>query len=155
MHGSAPDIAGKGVANPTALMLAAAMMLDHCRLHDPGRRACAARSMPPLNRRQIRTGDLGGRSTTAEFTRAIVARIGSGLIAAPPPMSEMQTVISIAASTSVYASGHSALRDMNLDIRKGEIFALLGPNGAGKTTLINIVCGIVTRDRGTGVRRRA
>ena len=47
-----------------------------------------------------------------------------------------------------YASGFEALRAINLDIRKGEIFALLGPNGAGKTTLINIVCGIVNPTSG-------
>jgi ABC-2 type transport system ATP-binding protein len=48
-----------------------------------------------------------------------------------------------------YASGHEALKHVDLDIRRGEIFALLGPNGAGKTTLINIVCGIVTASGGT------
>ena len=55
----------------------------------------------------------------------------------------MQPVISIRQLTKTYASGHPALQAINLDIRKGEIFALLGPNGAGKTTLISIVCGIV------------
>ena len=48
--------------------------------------------------------------------------------------------------TKTYASGLQALKSIDLEIRKGEIFALLGPNGAGKTTLISIVCGIVTRD---------
>ena len=48
-----------------------------------------------------------------------------------------------------YASGFRALRDINLDIRRGEIFALLGPNGAGKTTLISIVCGITNATSGT------
>src|SRR4030095_7285178 len=43
-----------------------------------------------------------------------------------------------------------ALKNINLDIRRGEIFALLGPNGAGKTTLIGIVCGIVNASSGTG-----
>src|SRR5256885_1044384 len=55
----------------------------------------------------------------------------------------MQPVISILNRSKTYASGFSALKDINLDIRRGEIFALLGPNGAGKTTLISIVCGIV------------
>jgi ABC-2 type transport system ATP-binding protein len=61
----------------------------------------------------------------------------------------MVPVISISKLTKTYASGLAALKDIDLDIRKGEIFALLGPNGAGKTTLINIVCGIVTASSGT------
>src|SRR6266850_1077056 len=61
----------------------------------------------------------------------------------------MPPVISISHLTKTYASGLQALRNVNLEIRKGEIFALLGPNGAGKTTLINIVCGIVTPTLGT------
>ena len=61
----------------------------------------------------------------------------------------MAPVISIQQLSKTYASGHSALRNINLDIRKGEIFALLGPNGAGKTTLISIVCGIVNPGSGT------
>ena len=60
-------------------------------------------------------------------------------------------VISIANVSKTYASGFQALRNVDLDIRRGEIFALLGPNGAGKTTLINIVCGIVTGSSGTVV----
>ena len=61
----------------------------------------------------------------------------------------MKPIISISNLTKTYASGLKALKSVNLDIRKGEIFALLGPNGAGKTTLINIVCGIVTPTSGT------
>ena len=60
----------------------------------------------------------------------------------------MPPVISISNLTKTYASGFHALKRINLEIRKGEIFALLGPNGAGKTTLINIVCGIVTPSAG-------
>ena len=60
----------------------------------------------------------------------------------------MSSVISISNLTKTYASGLQALKNINLEIRKGEIFALLGPNGAGKTTLINIVCGIVTATAG-------
>src|SRR4051794_4640118 len=60
----------------------------------------------------------------------------------------MTPVVSIANLTKTYASGAPALKSINLEIRKGEIFALLGPNGAGKTTLINIVCGIVTPTSG-------
>ncbi|MEO5573867.1 MAG: ABC transporter ATP-binding protein [Gammaproteobacteria bacterium] len=61
----------------------------------------------------------------------------------------MPPIISISNLTKTYASGFHALKSVNLDIRKGEIFALLGPNGAGKTTLISIVCGIVTPTAGT------
>jgi ABC-2 type transport system ATP-binding protein len=61
----------------------------------------------------------------------------------------MPPVISISNVTKSYASGFQALKLINLEIDKGEIFALLGPNGAGKTTLINIVCGIVTASGGT------
>jgi len=60
----------------------------------------------------------------------------------------MSTIISIENVSKSYASGVHALQPVNLEIRKGEIFALLGPNGAGKTTLINIVCGIVTATTG-------
>jgi ABC-2 type transport system ATP-binding protein len=61
----------------------------------------------------------------------------------------MNPVISIRDVVKTYASGFQALKRVNLDIDKGEIFALLGPNGAGKTTLINIICGIVTASAGT------
>jgi ABC-2 type transport system ATP-binding protein len=63
----------------------------------------------------------------------------------------MNPVISIRDVVKTYASGFQALKLINLEIDKGEIFALLGPNGAGKTTLINIVCGIVTPSGGTVV----
>jgi ABC-2 type transport system ATP-binding protein len=61
----------------------------------------------------------------------------------------MQPIVSISNLTKTYASGFEALKLLNLDIEKGEIFALLGPNGAGKTTLINIVCGIVKASSGS------
>lgn len=60
----------------------------------------------------------------------------------------MQPIISVSNLSKTYASGFSALRNINLDIRRGEIFALLGPNGAGKTTLISIICGIVNPSEG-------
>jgi ABC-2 type transport system ATP-binding protein len=63
----------------------------------------------------------------------------------------MKPVISIRDVVKSYASGVHALKPINLEISKGEIFALLGPNGAGKTTLINIICGIVTASGGTVV----
>jgi len=59
------------------------------------------------------------------------------------------TIVEIRGVSKVYASGQHALKDVDLSIRRGEIFALLGPNGAGKTTLINIVCGIVNPSSGT------
>ena len=61
----------------------------------------------------------------------------------------MNPVISIRNVVKSYASGFQALKHINLEIDKGEIFALLGPNGAGKTTLINIICGIVTPSGGS------
>jgi ABC-2 type transport system ATP-binding protein len=61
----------------------------------------------------------------------------------------MAKIISVENLSKTYASGYRALKDVNLEIRRGEIFALLGPNGAGKTTLINIICGIVNPTSGT------
>jgi len=60
-------------------------------------------------------------------------------------------ILAVRGLTKTYATGVAALRDIDLAIRPGEIFALLGPNGAGKTTLINIICGIVTPTDGTVV----
>jgi ABC-2 type transport system ATP-binding protein len=60
----------------------------------------------------------------------------------------MQSIISIRSLSKNYASGFRALKEINLDIRRGEIFALLGPNGAGKTTLIGITCGILVPTEG-------
>jgi ABC-2 type transport system ATP-binding protein len=60
----------------------------------------------------------------------------------------MQPIISVANLSKTYASGFQALKGINLDIRRSEIFALLGPNGAGKTTLIGIICGIVNPSQG-------
>jgi ABC-2 type transport system ATP-binding protein len=60
----------------------------------------------------------------------------------------MPPIISVSKLSKTYASGFQALKSIDLDIRRGEIFALLGPNGAGKTTLISIICGIVTLSEG-------
>jgi ABC-2 type transport system ATP-binding protein len=61
----------------------------------------------------------------------------------------MNSAITVSHLNKTYASGFQALKDINLEIRHGEIFALLGPNGAGKTTLINVICGIVKPSTGT------
>ena len=61
---------------------------------------------------------------------------------------DLQPVVSVSHLSKTYASGFQALKKVNLEIRRGEIFALLGPNGAGKTTLINIICGIVNPTEG-------
>ena len=74
VHGSAPDIAGKGIANPIALMLAAAMMLDHVGRGDLGGRLRTAIDQT-LNVDGIRTGDLGGKAGTREFAGALTQRI--------------------------------------------------------------------------------
>ena len=60
----------------------------------------------------------------------------------------MQPIISVQNLSKTYASGFQALKTINLEIERGEIFALLGPNGAGKTTLISIICGIVNPGAG-------
>jgi len=74
VHGSAPDIAGKGIANPLALLLAACLMLEHV-----GRKQIAADIRGATDRvlreDQVRTKDLGGKATTAQFTQAIVQRL--------------------------------------------------------------------------------
>lgn len=74
VHGSAPDIAGKGIANPTALLLATALMLEHCKLGDKALRLRQAID-GALNVDKVRTGDLGGKASTKQYTQALVARI--------------------------------------------------------------------------------
>ena len=74
VHGSAPDIAGRGIANPIALMLAAAMMLEHCQMADKAARLRTAIDQA-LNLDKVRTGDLGGSADTKAFTQALLARI--------------------------------------------------------------------------------
>jgi isocitrate dehydrogenase (NAD+) len=74
VHGSAPDIAGKGIANPISLMLAAGLMLDHVGRNDLAERLRMAIGAT-LNEDQVRTGDLKGKATTREFTDAVIARL--------------------------------------------------------------------------------
>ena len=74
VHGSAPDIAGQGKANPLALILSAAMMLDHVGLQEKAKRVRDAVD-DTLCKDNIRTGDLGGKASTKQFTDAVVARV--------------------------------------------------------------------------------
>ena len=60
----------------------------------------------------------------------------------------MQPAITVSNLSKTYATGFEALKNVSLDVRRGEIFALLGPNGAGKTTLINVICGLVNPGEG-------
>jgi ABC-2 type transport system ATP-binding protein len=83
-----------------------------------------------------------GQPESPDTVHAIVEAPPRQLAAAP-------AAIAVSGLRKTYASGLTALRNIDLTIRRGEIFALLGPNGAGKTTLINIICGIVTPTAGT------
>ncbi len=74
VHGSAPDIAGKGIANPTALLLGAAMMLDHVNEQDKANRIRKT-LMKLMNEKKGLTGDLGGTATTAEFADTVIANL--------------------------------------------------------------------------------
>ncbi len=76
VHGSAPDIAGKGIANPTAILLAAAMMLDHVERRDLATRLRQAIDQV-LNVDQVRTGDLGGTASTKEYAAALIRRVAA------------------------------------------------------------------------------
>jgi len=84
---------------------------------------------------------------------AAAARTAGGIVQTATSSSQQtQTsapILSIEALGKTYAGGYQALKQIDLSIRRGEIFALLGPNGAGKTTLINIICGIVNPTQGT------
>lgn len=77
VHGSAPDIAGKGLANPTALLLAAGLMLDHVGRVDLAQRLRGAIDAV-LNEDGVRTRDLGGAASTGEFAQAVVRRVAAG-----------------------------------------------------------------------------
>lgn len=74
VHGTAPDIAGKGICNPTAMLLSAAMLLEHLKLYDLANQLRSA-LFAVLKEGKVKTGDLGGKSTTKEFTSAICSRI--------------------------------------------------------------------------------
>jgi len=74
VHGSAPDIVGRNIANPSALLLGAVMMLQHLELHDEADRVRRALEETVRNRDSL-TPDLGGNSTTEEFTSAIIRRL--------------------------------------------------------------------------------
>src|SRR5262245_12136417 len=87
---------------------------------------------------------------SAESMSADTEVVGSGLRAAHGPgmTKPMTAAIVVSHLSKTYAGGFQALKDINLEIRRGEIFALLGPNGAGKTTLISVICGIVNPTAG-------
>ena len=70
---------------------------------------------------------------------------------ATPPIEPPESIVRIRGLSKTYAGGFQALKNVDLDIHKGEIFALLGPNGAGKTTLIGVICGLITPTLGTVV----
>jgi isocitrate/isopropylmalate dehydrogenase len=74
VHGSAPDIAGKGVVNPLATILSAAMMLDHLQLSEAAR-AVESAVAAVLAEGRVRTADLGGASTTEEVTHAVLEKL--------------------------------------------------------------------------------
>ena len=76
VHGSAPDIAGKGIANPTALALSAAMLLDHIEQPEVAERVRQALTAV-IRKGEVLTGDLGGRATTREFADAVVRALPS------------------------------------------------------------------------------
>jgi len=76
VHGSAPDLAGRGVANPLALLLASAMMLDHVERQDLARRMRKAIDLT-LNEDKVRTRDLGGTASTEQFTQSIIERLAN------------------------------------------------------------------------------
>jgi isocitrate dehydrogenase (NAD+) len=78
VHGSAPDIAGKGLANPTALLLAAGLMLDHVGLTGHATQLRKAIDQV-LNQNKVRTGDMGGKASTDDFAKALVQRVSSGV----------------------------------------------------------------------------
>ena len=67
----------------------------------------------------------------------------------PALIDTADAIVRVRGVSKTYASGFQALKNINLDIRRGEIFALLGPNGAGKTTLISIICGMGNASSGT------
>ena len=98
--------------------------------------------MPLSSRGQHQHND-GCDNATTDRSATVMHELRDKTEAASAP-----AVISISGLTKTYASGLQALKGIDLEIRKGEIFALLGPNGAGKTTLISIVCGIVTATSG-------
>ena len=91
-------------------------------------------------------GRLLSRQVNRE-TQAVPAERAGRTDRAGPAAAE--PVLTVTGLRKTYAGGLTALRDIDLTIHRGEIFALLGPNGAGKTTLINIICGIVTPSSGT------
>jgi ABC-2 type transport system ATP-binding protein len=94
-----------------------------------------------MNATRLKTAELGPNSPA----------MPNAAIPDAAPANAGEPIVSITGLAKTYKGGFQALKAVNLDIRRGEIFALLGPNGAGKTTLISIICGIVTPTEGTVV----
>ena len=97
----------------------------------------------------FKSGSSASRSGVPKPPQGRIFNTHCPMILNAPKIAPMAPMISISNLTKTYASGLQALKRIDLEIRKGEIFALLGPNGAGKTTLISIVCGIVTPTSGS------
>lgn len=89
------------------------------------------------------------RGRTADATRARGLRLVTIHLSPQFPERRVPPIIAVNQLIKTYASGFQALKGIDLEIHRGEIFALLGPNGAGKTTLISIICGIVNASSGT------
>src|ERR1700682_3188611 len=109
-----------------------------------GRAAEAAGAVAPRSQ----YSHISERSDCAGCKRPPLLHIRASTASASAMHAPLSPIISVSNLSKTYASGFQALKNINLDIRRGEIFALLGPNGAGKTTLINIICGIVNLTEG-------
>ena len=111
-----------------------------------GRRVVASRSSARSSSIDAAIAPCFRRSRAGPSSRG--AGLPSDATSAPVSAAAGAPIVSIQGLSKTYAGGYQALKRIDLDIRRGEIFALLGPNGAGKTTLISIVCGIVNPGEG-------
>ena len=106
-------------------------------------------SRVPATLRNSASLALGSAAKTRSYFHSCLCIFYLGQRLFSPREHPLQPIISIRQLGKTYASGFQALKSVDLDIQRGEIFALLGPNGAGKTTLISIICGIVTPSSGS------
>ena len=147
VHGSAPDIAGKGIANPIALLLAAAMMLEHCHLPHMAR--------APAYRASIKRS-ISTRCAPATWAATRARRSSPARWSSASRMPETADGMCTHAADHLDRERHQILRlrragaeaHQSRDRARARSSRCSGPNGAGKTTLINIVCGIVTASSG-------